>query len=89
MKYHLAENDYRRDVVQIKIFRININRNHFHNRNFRRMYLFAITQKTAMEINSLRGDLCTITDIVFFWNRHGREISFFFTTQQTTTHKMT
>ena len=33
-----------------------------------------------MEINSLRCSLSTITDIVFFlWNRHGREILFFFT----------
>ena len=28
--------------------------------------------------NPLRGNLCTITDIVFCLNRHGREILFFF-----------
>ena len=35
-----------------------------------------------MEINHLRGNLLTITDIVFFlWNRHGRRILIFFFTQ--------
>ena len=35
--------------------------------------------ETVMEINSLRGFLSTITDIVFFlWNRHGRRALIFF-----------
>ena len=36
---------------------------------------FAMT-KTVMEINLLRGTLCTITDM-FFQNPHGGELSFF------------
>ena len=35
--------------------------------------------KAVIEINSLRSNLSTITDVVFFlWNRHGRRILIFF-----------
>ena len=45
---------------------------------------FLILLKTLME-NEIPAvnQLCTITDIVFFLNRHGREIPFLFITQQT------
>ena len=45
-------------------------------------YVVFALGKTVRETNPLRCNLCTITDIVFFfWNRHRREMSFFFTTQ--------
>ena len=48
--------------MKIYFFRIDKNRN---NCQFLRMYCFEFV-KTAMEINLLRCDLCTIADIVFF-----------------------
>ena len=38
---------------------------------------FCIIFTTVMAINLLWLGLCTITDIVFLWNRHGRKISAF------------
>ena len=39
--------------------------------------VFALIE-TVMEKNPLRGDLCAVTDVVFFFlNRHRWEISFF------------
>ena len=44
-----------------------------------RDYFFELI-KTVLEINSQRGNLSTITDIIFFlWSRHGRRILLFFT----------
>ena len=60
------------------VFGINKNRNHC----FFFEDLFFELIKTVMEINLLRSNLCTITDIVFFGRRRrrnhlGRETLFF------------
>ena len=59
--YHPTENDNRRDVVQI------FQGNWFGrgNRIFFRMYVFESIM-AVMEINPLRGNLCTVTVISFF-----------------------
>ena len=79
-RYHLAENDYRWDVVQIYFLELS-----------KAVTTVILCGSTVMEIIHLRCLLCTITDIAFSWNRQRREMSFFFhhSTDYNTEHHST